>query len=76
MSDERIRQIEIDMTEQRIRLDSMEALVRRQNAALEKLTDQLSKLQGRLTIIGAASIGVIGVSSEHGGALIRAVIGG
>lgn len=48
-------------------------------ATLEKLivvqTEALDKLQTRLTIIGSVLIGVIGVSSEQGGALLRALMG-
>jgi uncharacterized coiled-coil protein SlyX len=75
MSDELLRRLELDVAEHRIRLDSMERLIDQQNRTLATLSNQIAKMQSRLTIIGSAAVAVLSVSSEPGGALIRAVIG-
>jgi hypothetical protein len=75
MADEIIRRLELDVAEHRLRIDGIEKLIQQQNATLTALTEQFTKMQSRLTVIGSAAVAVIGVSSEHGGALIRAILG-
>ena len=75
MSDELVRRLELDVAEHKMRLDAIERIVMQQNEALNALTAQLGKLQNRLTVIGTAAVVVIGVSSEHGGLIIRTFLG-
>lgn len=76
MSDELLRKLELDVAEHRMRIDAVERLIAQQNATLTKLSEQFAKLQQRLTLIGSAAVAVMGVSTEQGGAIIRALIGG
>jgi uncharacterized coiled-coil protein SlyX len=76
MSDEILRKLEMDVAEHRLRIDSIERLIDQQNRTLSTLSEQFAKLQNRLTVIGSAAVAVLSVSSEPGGALIRALLGG
>lgn len=60
--------LRVTVAKHEIRLETLEKLIVVQTAAL-------GKLQTRLTIIGSVLIGVIGVSSEQGGLLLRALLG-
>ena len=71
MSDDQIRVLQIAIAEHKIRIDTMERLLKAQNDSLEKLSEQMGKLQSRLTTIGVAAVCVIAVSSEAGGQLVR-----
>ena len=75
LSDEIIRRLELDVAEHALRIQTLENLLRAQNDSLTKLSEQLAKLQSRLTTIGSAAVAVIAVSSESGGQFIRALIG-
>ena len=75
MSDDQIRILQIAVAEHKIRIDTMEKLLKTQNETLSKLSDQMAKLQSRLTTIGVSAVAVIAVSSEPGGALVRPYIG-
>ena len=75
MSEEIIRKLELDVAEHRLRIDSVERLIEQQNRTLATLSEQFAKLQSRLTMIGSATVAILGVSSEPGGALLRALIG-
>ena len=74
MSDDQLRILQIAVAEHKIRIDTMEKLLKTQNETLGKLSDQMAKLQSRLTTIGVAAVAVIAVSSESGGALVRQII--
>lgn len=74
MSDDQLRILQIAVAEHKIRIDTMEKLLRTQNETLGKLSDQMAKLQSRLTTIGVAAVAVIAFSSESGGALVRQII--
>lgn len=76
MSDELIRRLELDVAEHKMRIDAVERLIQQQNATLTTLSEQFGKLQNRLTVIGSAAVAVMGVSTEQGGAIIRAMLGG
>lgn len=69
----RIIQRQVDRHE--LRLDTLENLLTAQIEALNKVVDRQDKLQQRLTVIGSILIGVIGVSSEQGGLLLRTLFG-
>lgn len=75
MSEETLRKLQLDVAEHRMRLDAMEKLIEQQNRTLLQLSEQFAKLQNRLTVIGTAAVAVLAVSTEQGGALIRAFIG-
>lgn len=75
MPEETLRKLQLDVAEHRMRLDSMEKLIEQQNRTLLQLSEQFAKLQNRLTAIGTAAVAVLAVSTEQGGALIRAFIG-
>ena len=74
MSDDQIRILQIAVAEHKIRLDTMEKLLKSQNDTLSRLSEQLAKLSNRLTSIGFAAVAVIAFSSESGGAVIRQMI--
>ena len=74
MSDDPIRILQIAVAEHKIRIDTLERLLKAQNESLEKLSDQMAKLQSRLTTIGVAAVCVIAVGSEAGGALARTAL--
>ena len=71
MSEDQLRILQIAVAEHKIRIDTMEQLLKTQNETLSELSKQLGKLQSRLTTIGYAAVAVIAVSSEQGGALVR-----
>lgn len=75
MSDEIITRLQLDVAEHRMRIDGLERLIEQQNKTLSTVSEQLAKLQSRLTIIGSAAVTVLGVSSEQGGTLLRALLG-
>lgn len=66
--DQLLSDLRIKVAEHHLRIGTLEDLIRAQNVSLQKLTT-------RLTIIGSALVGILGVSSEQGGALLRALIG-
>ncbi len=68
MDDQTLQNLRVQVAEHHLRIGTLEELIKAQNSSLEKL-------QTRLTVIGSALIGVIGVSSEQGGALLRALLG-
>lgn len=74
MSEDQIRILQIAVAEHKIRIDTMEKLLKAQNDTLSRLSEQLAKLSNRLTSIGFAAVAVIAFSSESGGAVIRQII--
>lgn len=66
--DQVLSDLRIKVAEHHLRIGTLEDLIRAQNVSLQKLTT-------RLTIIGSALVGILGVSSEQGGALLRALMG-
>lgn len=66
--DQLLNDLRIKVAEHHLRIGTLEDLIRAQNVSLQKLTT-------RLTIIGSALVGILGVSSEQGGALLRALMG-
>ena len=66
--DQLLSDLRIKVAEHHLRIGTLEDLIRAQNVSLQKLTT-------RLTIIGSALVGILGVSSEQGGALLRALMG-
>ena len=75
MTEELIRKLELDVAEHRIRIDSLEKLIAQQNRTLTTLSEQFTKLQNRLSIIGTAAVMVIAITSEQGGTIIRVIAG-
>ena len=75
MNEELIRKLELDVAEHKMRINAIERLISQQNETLSKLSEQFTKLQNRLTIIGTAAVVVMAVSTEQGGSLLRALIG-
>lgn len=71
MSDDQIRILQIAVAEHKIRIDTMEKLLKSQNESLAKVSEQLGKLESRLTSIGYAGIAVIALASDTGGAVLR-----
>jgi len=61
--------VEVVLAKHEMRLTALENLIKVQ-------TDAIQKIQSRFTIIGSALVGVIGVSSEQGGLLLRSLLGG
>lgn len=61
--------VEVTLARHDMRLTALEFLIKSQ-------TEVLNKMQTRFTIIGSALVGVIGVSSEQGGLLLRSLLGG
>lgn len=68
MDDKLLHDLRVQVAQHDLRLGTLEQLIKAQTVSLDKL-------QTRLTVIGSALIGVIGVSSEQGGALLRALLG-
>lgn len=61
--------VEVTLARHDMRLTALEHLIKAQ-------TEAMQKIQNRFTIIGSALVGVIGVSSEQGGLLLRSLLGG
>jgi uncharacterized coiled-coil protein SlyX len=71
MSDDQLRILQIAVAEHKIRIDTMEKLLKAQNETLTELSKQLGKLQSRLTTIGFSAVTVIAAVSEPGGEALR-----
>ena len=75
IEERQFREVQRQVDKHELRLDTLESLLKSQIEALNKVIDRQDKLQNRLTVIGSVLIGVIGVSSEQGGMLLRTLFG-
>lgn len=75
VEEQQFRDMQRQVDRHELRLDTLEGLLKAQIEALNKVIDRQDKLQNRLTIIGSILIGVIGVSSEQGGLILRTLFG-
>lgn len=72
---ERIHKIELKESRHEVRFIKMDRKMIQLNSELKKNSEKLDRLIRRMTIIGAFVSGVLFVSSDSGGNILRTLIG-